>query len=55
MLPLSLPPSCQAEAACYLMGQMGAAPLNCTFLCDDDNDMELAQVVGRHGGIRRYG
>ncbi|KAG1658592.1 hypothetical protein FOA52_016204 [Chlamydomonas sp. UWO 241] len=34
-------------AAQYLMKKWSAEPANAVFLCDDDNDMELASIVGR--------
>lgn len=37
----------KATAAQYLMKRFGAAAKDCVFLCDDDNDMELAGIVGQ--------
>ncbi|GLC33935.1 hypothetical protein PLESTB_000819800 [Pleodorina starrii] len=34
-------------AARHLMARLGAAAKDCCFLCDDDNDLELAAEVGR--------
>lgn len=34
-------------AAKYLMARFGATPATSTFLCDDDNDMELAAAVSK--------
>ncbi|GIM06259.1 hypothetical protein Vretimale_10615 [Volvox reticuliferus] len=34
-------------AARHLMAHFGAAAKDCSFLCDDDNDLELAAEVGR--------
>ncbi|KAJ9533439.1 hypothetical protein QJQ45_026474, partial [Haematococcus lacustris] len=37
----------KVRAAQYLMGRFRATPHSCTFMCDDDNDMELAAVVAK--------
>lgn len=37
----------KAAAARYMMQKWGAACEDCAFLCDDDNDIELAETVGR--------
>jgi hypothetical protein len=34
-------------AAGYLMKRWTAAPQHCAFMCDDDNDLKLASLVGR--------
>eukprot|EP00798_Chlamydomonas_sp_ICE-L_P012596 gene12596-15822_t len=35
------------NAARHLMLKMGARAEDCSFMCDDDNDMELAAAIGR--------
>ncbi len=35
------------SAAAYLMKRWSAAPQHCAFMCDDDNDLKLASLVGR--------
>jgi hydroxymethylpyrimidine pyrophosphatase-like HAD family hydrolase len=35
----------KVEAAKYLMSKWGSDPSQCTFLCDDDNDIQLALAV----------
>lgn len=37
----------KANAAVHIAKQMGADIKDCAFLCDDDNDIDLAKVVGR--------
>lgn len=37
----------KAAVARYLMQRHGAAAADCVFLCDDDNDLELAGLVGK--------
>ncbi|KAL6759566.1 hypothetical protein V8C86DRAFT_1807886 [Haematococcus lacustris] len=37
----------KVRAAQYLMGRFRATPHSCTFMCDDDNDMELAAMVAK--------
>jgi hypothetical protein len=48
----------KAAVARYLMQRHGAAAADCVFLCDDDNDLELAALVGKAfvpsiGSVRR--
>lgn len=46
--PLFLPrPRAQVMAARHLMARFGAPAPACSFLCDDDNDLQLAAEVGR--------
>lgn len=37
----------KANAALHIAKQMGADIKDCAFLCDDDNDIDLAKVVGK--------
>lgn len=37
----------KAAAALHLMKRLGAAPEHCSLMCDDDNDLGLAAVVGK--------
>lgn len=37
----------KASAASYLMGLWGVTSADCVFMCDDDNDLELAQLVNK--------
>jgi hypothetical protein len=37
----------QVQAARHLLTHFGAAPADAAFLCDDDNDLELAAIVGK--------
>ena len=37
----------KANAAMHIAKHMGADIEQCAFLCDDDNDIDLAKVVGK--------
>lgn len=37
----------KSNAALHIAKQMGADIKDCAFLCDDDNDIDLAKVVGK--------
>jgi hydroxymethylpyrimidine pyrophosphatase-like HAD family hydrolase len=37
----------KAQAAAYLAAYYGVPLSSCAFMCDDDNDIELAQRVGK--------
>ena len=37
----------KAAAGVYIAARFGASPADVVFLCDDDNDIELANAVGR--------
>lgn len=37
----------KANAAVHIAKQLGIDIKDCAFLCDDDNDIDLAKVVGK--------